>query len=56
MMNLKDLTVVLTLKDRASLTYRWMHWMNEQKFPYKIIIADGGADKDIEMHLGNCQN
>jgi glycosyltransferase domain-containing protein len=56
MMNPKDLTVVLTLKDRASFTYRWMRWMNEQKFPYKIIIADGGADKNIEMHLGDYQN
>lgn len=55
-MSLRDLTVVLTLKDRASFTYRWMRWMNEQKFPYKILIADGGADKAIEQHLANYQN
>ncbi len=56
MMNVNDLTVVLTLKDRASFTYRWMRWMNDQEFPYKIFIADGGADKDVEKHLGSYQN
>lgn len=50
-MHQNDLTVVLTLKDRASFTYRWMRWMEVQRFPYKILIADGGADREIERHL-----
>lgn len=46
-----QLTIVLTLKDRSAFTYRWMKWMNENKCPYKILIADGGSDKSIEEHL-----
>lgn len=55
-MSCNDLTVVLTLKDRSRFTYRWMRWMEEQKFPYKILIADGGSDKEIEKHLCNKRN
>jgi glycosyltransferase domain-containing protein len=50
-MHINDLTVVLTLKDRSAFTYRWMQWMEEQRFPYKILIADGGSDRAIERHL-----
>jgi hypothetical protein len=45
------LTIVLTLKDRSDFTIRWMQYMNDQDCPYKILIADGGADKSIERHL-----
>jgi glycosyltransferase domain-containing protein len=55
-MHSNDLTVVLTLKDRSVFTYRWMQWMEEQKFPYKILIADGGSDREIERHLRNRKN
>lgn len=51
-----QLTIVLTLKDRSAFTYRWMKWMNENKCPYKILIADGGSDKAIEEHLQNHNN
>lgn len=52
MFNYKEkLTIILTLKDRVSFTYRWMEYMNDICCPYKILIADGGKDKDIEEHL-----
>jgi len=50
-MHINDLTIVLTLKDRSAFTYRWMQWMEAQRFPYKILIADGGSDRAIEQHL-----
>ena len=51
-----DLTIILTLKDRISFTYRWMDYMNALKCPYKILIADGGEDKSIEENLKNSSN
>ena len=52
-----DLTIVLTIKDRVPFTYRWMQYMNDMQCPYKILIADGGADSAIEQHLRNhCSN
>jgi glycosyltransferase domain-containing protein len=50
------LTIVLTLKDRPEFTRRWMQYMNDQRCPYKILIADGGADKAIEDQLRNSSN
>jgi len=50
------LTIVLTLKDRSPFTYRWMDWMNLNKCPYKILIADGGSDKELEKHLKDYAN
>jgi len=44
----KDLTILLILKDRTSLTWRWMHYANQIKLPFKILIADGGRDKEVE--------
>ncbi|RDX35487.1 TIGR00180 family glycosyltransferase [Arcobacter sp. HD9-500m-PIT-SAG03] len=54
--NSKLLTIILTLKDRSEYTYRWMKWMNENSCPYKILIADGGKDKNIEEHLKEYSN
>ena len=50
------LTIVLTLKDREAFTRRWMRYMNDQCCPYKILIADGGADEGIESELRNPTN
>ena len=47
------LTIVLTIKGRTEFTLRWMNYMNIVSCPYKILIADGGADKDIEKNLKN---
>ena len=50
------LTIVLTLKDREAFTRRWMRYMNDQCCPYKILIADGGADEGIESELRDLTN
>jgi glycosyltransferase domain-containing protein len=50
------LTIILTLKDRVQFTYRWMHYMNDMRCPYRILIADGGKDKEIEQNLCNHEN
>ena len=46
-----NLTVLLVLKDRVEFTYRWMDYANLVKFPFKVIVADGGFDQSIEKHL-----
>lgn len=46
-----SLTIILTLKNRSYFTLRWMHYMNINQCIYKIIIADGGDDKEIENKL-----
>lgn len=51
-----SLTVVLTLKGREAFTYRWMSYMDGLKFPYKILIADGGDDQNLESHLREYRN
>ena len=51
-----SLTVVLTLKGREEFTYRWMSYMDGLKFPYKILIADGGDDQNLESHLREYRN
>jgi len=44
-------TIVLTLKDRSAFTWRWMRYMNDQRCPYPILIADGGSDQAVEAAL-----
>lgn len=44
----KDITVLLILKDRAPFTWRWMDYYNQEKMPFKVVIADGGSDKSVE--------
>ena len=51
-----SLTVVLTLKGREAFTYRWMSYMDGLKFPYKILIADGGDNQNLESHLRDHKN
>ena len=50
------LTIVLTLKDRVPFTLRWMRFVNEERFPFRIIIADGGTDNAAGEILGNKSN
>lgn len=48
-----DLTILLTLKDRSSFTFRWMRYANTVHFPFKVLIADGGADERVPEVLSN---
>ena len=52
----KNLTFVLTLKDRAPFTFRWMTYSNKISFPFKILIADGGRDSTVEEKLSKKDN
>ncbi len=51
-----SLTIILTLKDRSPFTYRWMEYMNDIRCVYHILIADGGADTEIEDYLKDYKN
>ena len=53
---MNQLTIILTLKNRSNFTLRWMHYMNMNQCKYKIFIADGGDDKEIERILSNKNN
>ena len=48
-----NLTIVLLLKDRVNYTLRWLDFANNYLNNIKIIIADGGKDKNIEEKLLN---
>lgn len=41
------LTIILTLKGRCEYTFRWIEYANSQCFPFTILIADGGADDNV---------
>ncbi|HTP61641.1 MAG TPA: TIGR00180 family glycosyltransferase [Burkholderiales bacterium] len=43
----RDLTILLTLKDRAAYTFRWMDYAEQIRLPFKVLIADGGADERV---------
>jgi len=49
-------SILLVLKDRAKYTKRFLSYLNYIRFPYPIIIADGGSDKDIQDTLSNHRN
>ena len=46
------LTILLTLKDRAEFTFRWMAYANHAAFPFKVLVADGGADARVPEAFG----
>ena len=48
-----ELTILLTLKDRPLFTFRWMSYANSISFPFKVLIADGGADDNVPKVLSN---
>ncbi len=50
------ITLILLLKDRINYTFRWMDFANNHLNKFKILIADGGKDLEIENHLRNTQN
>ena len=50
------LTILLTLKDRAAFTFRWMSYLDRTRFPYKVLIADGGADERVPRILSEKAN
>lgn len=53
---ISKLTIVLTIKGRVDFTLRWMAYMNSVQCKFKIFIADGGDDVDLQMHLKNKNN
>lgn len=50
------LTVILVIRDRPYYTFRWMDYANKTRFPFKILIADGGKDLDVETRLKDHSN
>ena len=51
-----NFSILLVLKDRVHYTMRLMNKWNDENFPYKIWIADGGRDGRIESILLNKEN
>jgi glycosyltransferase domain-containing protein len=49
----KSLTVLLPLRDRVELTYRWMDYADQSRFPFKVVIADGGSDEKLVADLSS---
>jgi glycosyltransferase domain-containing protein len=43
----RDLTILLTLRDRAPYTLRWMAYAERIRLPFKVLIADGGTDPEV---------
>lgn len=52
----KRLTIFLRLKNRVPFTYRWMAYANRIHFPFKVLIADGGADETVSEVLSQRAN
>src|SRR2546427_5283900 len=48
-----ELTILLTLKDRAEYTTRWMSYANSIAFPFRVLIADGSSDESAERLLSD---
>jgi glycosyltransferase domain-containing protein len=38
------LTILLTLKNRSSFTFRWLAYANANSLPFRVLIADGSSD------------
>lgn len=52
----KDLTILLTLWDRVPCTFRWMAYAERVNLPFKVLVADGGADESVPQILSNRAN
>jgi len=47
------LTILLTLKDRAEFTLRWMSYAERTHLPYRVLIADGGMGDEAGRILAD---
>lgn len=52
----KSLTILLSLKDRAPLTFRWMRYAECIHLPFQVLIADGGKDERVPELLASHKN
>ncbi len=50
------LTLVLPIKGRAEFTFRIMEYFDHGRFPFKVIIADGGDDGAVSSALSRAGN
>ena len=41
------LTILLPLKDRVPFTQRWLAYAAAARLPFRILVADGGADRTV---------
>ena len=48
-----NLTILLTLKDRVPFTLRWMSYADQARFPFNVLIADGGTQEDARALLAD---
>ena len=55
MSSVAALTIVLTLKDRAAFTRRWLTYA-ATALPYRILIADGGCDQTVESTVADSRS
>ena len=51
-----SLTILLLIKDRPQFTFRWMEYSNSIRFPFKILVADGGKEELVPARLSQVQN
>ena len=42
------LTILLTLKDRAPFTERWLRYAASVRLPFRILVADGSQGNEAE--------
>ncbi len=47
------LTIVLPLLSREALTIRYLEYLASIKFPFRILVADGGKDPHLQRVLEN---
>lgn len=50
-----ELTILLMLKDRTAFTFRWMSYHNHLRFPFRVLVADGGSDERVQHALSTRQ-
>ena len=51
-----NLTIILSLKGRPGFTFRWMEYAASINLPFKVVIVDGGDDKDVEERLSSSKS